>query len=150
MMFSSRAVDFLKEVEGFSETPYQDQACNWTIGYGHKIVDGDSYYPMGPKKKITKAAATTLLKSDMQDKAGNYIDRYVHVELTQNQYDALTSFVYNIGADAFFNSTMLKFLNDKNFIKAAGEFHKWCHIEGHISEGLVCRRSDEKHIFMSE
>jgi lysozyme len=67
--------------------------------------------------------------------------------LNQNQWDALVSFVYNVGAGNFISSTMLKLLNQGDYKGAAGEFPKWVHTNGQINPGLVRRRAAERALF---
>ena len=149
MNVSAKVSQLLKNLEGFEDEPYQDGNGNWTIGYGHKIVEGDDYKPVGNKDKITKKAANDLLLKDIKDKAVQYINNYVHVDLTQNQFDALVLFVFNIGSNEFFHSSILKFINEGDFEKAASEFQKWVHVDGQRCSGLVARRATERNLFMT-
>ena len=143
----------IKQLEGFSATPYRDSAGYWTIGYGHKIIPGDPYYtvdtnPSGTIHSITEAEGDALLDQDMAP-ARNAVLAYSRVPLNENQIDALTSFVYNVGQNAFANSTLLRKLNDGDFNGAADEFMKWIHAGGKVVQGLVNRRATEKELFLS-
>ena len=81
--------------------------------------------------------------------ARNAVLAYSRVPLNENQIDALTSFVYNVGQNAFANSTLLRKLNDGDFNGAADEFMKWIHAGGKVVQGLVNRRATEKELFLS-
>ncbi|MDU6101543.1 MAG: lysozyme, partial [Acinetobacter sp.] len=77
------------------------------------------------------------------------LDKYVKVKVTQNQFDALASFVYNVGETAFVKSTMLAVLNQGNYIAAANQFDRWIFDNGKRINGLVNRRAAEKKLFLS-
>jgi len=140
--------NIIQKFEGLSLVPYKDSAGFWTIGYGHKIVPGDIYYPYGDVKEITEPQAAALLEQDMNEARG-YVSMFVKVPLTQNQKDALTDLVYNIGAGNFSSSTLLKKLNAGDYAGAAAEFPRWNKSGGQVLPGLVSRRADEQALFMS-
>jgi lysozyme len=71
----------------------------------------------------------------------------VHVALNQQQFDALVSFVYNLGAGAFESSTLLRDLNAHNFAAVPGQLEEWCHAGGQVLAGLVARRKAEARLF---
>ena len=104
MKVSERGLDLIKEHEGYSGTVYKDSAGLLTIGYGHLIKAGESY------TNIDEAKASELLAQDSIT-AQNAVRKCVKQPLTQNQFDALMSFAYNIGAGAFCKSTAVKRLN---------------------------------------
>lgn len=145
MKISDHGIQFIKDREGKRLTAYRDQKGVPTIGYGHThgVKMGDV---------ITDNQATLFLLQDLQD-AENAINSHVNVTLTQNQFDALTSFVFNIGEPHFFTSTLLKVLNQKQYLTAANEFLKWdkIHIDGRLIEdhGLKLRRELESQLFVS-
>lgn len=147
-MTTQSAKSIIKKWEGLKLEPYQDAAGYWTIGYGHKIVKGDPYYPEGTVTKISEAEADALLDSDMA-KARSAVLTYTKVPLSQNQLDALTSFVFNVGAGAYRDSTLLAKLNANDFLGAASEFGRWVHAKGQVLAGLVNRRNDEAGLFLS-
>lgn len=78
------------------------------------------------------------------------INTLVKTKLNQNQFDALVSFVYNVGTRKFAKSTMLKFLNANHFPLAAGQFDRWNKVKGVVCQGLVNRRKSEKELFLKE
>lgn len=134
--------------EGLRLESYQDQAGKWTIGYGHLIKPTDPYWPIGPIKKITKEEADALFTSDIAE-SERCIKAHVKVPLTENQYSALVSFVFNIGCPQFTSSRMLRYLNEKQYVQAAAELDKWVHSDGQRLPVLVARRLREKQLFMT-
>jgi len=149
--------DMISRLEGFRSEPYQDQAGFWTIGFGHLIVPGDGFWsPINPggAKSISVAAARALYESDTL-KARRAVDGAVTVELTANQYEALVSLAYNIGASAFASSTLVKKLNAGDYEGAAEQFAAWNKVRDPstgalvVSDGLVARRDTEQQLFMS-
>ena len=141
MNISNNGIELIKQFEGLRLEVYQCTAGVWTIGWGHTsgVKQGD---------KITTEQALDFLRSDLE-KFENVINNLVTVELNQNQYDALVSFVFNIGINAFKQSTMLKFLNAGHFSLAAGQFDRWVKCNGITLEGLVKRRKAEKELFLA-
>lgn len=144
---SSAIIHFIARLEKFRPSVYLDQAGKPTIGYGHLIQPGESF-PNG----ITKEEAEQLLAKDVRT-AEQAIRDKVTVPLTQNQFDALTSLVYNIGAGNFQNSTLLQLLNQGDYESAADQFLVWDKIRDQygklvVSEGLLNRRDDEYDIFL--
>jgi len=77
------------------------------------------------------------------------VNQYVEVPLTQNQTNALTDFVYNVGAGNFSSSTLLALLNAGNYDGAAGEFAKWVFAGGVVAPGLEARRAAEAALFLA-
>ena len=139
---SQACLDFVKQYEGFRANAYKDTGGVWTIGYGttEYVEPGDT---------VTKDQACDLLANDLQE-AADAVDDLVEVELTQHQYDALCSFVYNCGRSAFANSTLLKMINAGRPIKdCAPQFDRWIKDNGKVIAGLVARRKAEREMFES-
>jgi GH24 family phage-related lysozyme (muramidase) len=143
----------LQKHEGFSAKLYDKDGGgnggNCTIGYGHlvhtgKCASADSEKPYA--EGIATEDASKLLVTDIAD-AEQSVRTYVKVDLNQNQFDALVSFVYNAGAANFGDSTMLTLINKGKFEEAADEFDKWVYSGGKKVNGLVNRRADEKALF---
>jgi len=143
MQISYNCLNMVEDFEGFSPIPYYCPAGKPTIGYGHVIKDGEKF------TEVSKTQAETLLKTDMRW-VEKTINNVVSSDITQNEFDALASLIYNIGGTAFRNSTLLKLLNQENFADAADEFLKWCHIGKEVSNGLLTRRKTEKALFEKE
>ncbi|MBS1205286.1 MAG: Phage related lysozyme [Proteobacteria bacterium] len=129
----------IKEFEGLRLRAYQCSANVWTIGYGHTAG-------VGVDDIITEDQAISLLHQDVAE-SERAVNQYVHVPLTQNQFDALVSFVFNLGIGNFCTSTLLKKLNTEDYTGAAGEFLRWVNASGKVLPGLVRRRQAEKALF---
>lgn len=139
MQYSDDALDLTVQSEGCMLNAYQDSVGVWTIGYGHTngVCPGDS---------ITPAQAVAYLREDL-DIASAAVSRLVLVELSQGQFDALTDFVFNLGAGALEHSTLLALLNQGDYEGADQEFAKWVHAGGKVISGLVTRRRKEAALF---
>lgn len=144
---SRSGLDLIKKFEGFRASRYEDIAGKATIGYGHLIKPGETF-PM----TITQDRAEKILAMDSQEAQAG-VRRGVAVPLTQNQFDALTSFVFNFGETNFRGSTLLKKLNAGDYLGAADEFLRWnkARVDGVLREvaGLTNRRIAERHLFLS-
>jgi lysozyme len=134
---------FLQRWEGLELLAYNDGGGVFTIGYGHTkgVKPGD---------KITLEQAQAFLDEDLAE-AETAVNKSVKVPLNQNQYDALVSLAYNIGAGAFLGSTALARLNARNYTGAA-EALTWWNKDGKplkVVQGLVNRRAGEKELFLT-
>lgn len=142
MVCKMRTVNYeiIKEFEGLRLEAYKCPADVWTIGYGHTrgVIPGDV---------ITKKEAEAFLSEDVED-AESAVNEYVNVKLNQNQFDALVSFVYNLGAGNFKSSTLLRKLNQGDYLGAANEFERWNKAGGKVLNGLVRRRKAESNLFI--
>lgn len=112
----------------------------WTIGWGHT-------HTTKPGMVINEAQAQALFERDTAWVEAA-LKKYVKVPLTQNQYDALASLVFNIGEGAFAKSTLLRKLNAKDYEGAANEFPRWNKQKGKVLRGLVRRRAEEMEYFL--
>ena len=141
MKASNYCFDLIKRFEGFSSAAYLCPAGKWTYGYGftHNVKQGDY---------ITKEQAEIRLKQEIKP-IEDTLNSLVTVPLTQNQYDALCSFIFNLGARNFRNSTLLRKLNDGDYKGAANEFLRWTKAGGRELPGLVKRRKAERSLFLS-
>jgi GH24 family phage-related lysozyme (muramidase) len=133
-------LDLIKSFEGLRLTAYICPAGVPTIGYGTT-----SGVRMGDR--ITPAQAEALLRRDLA-KFEQAVDQAVKVTLNSNQFSALVSFTYNVGAGAFQRSTLLKLLNQGNYQAAAQEFMKWNRGGGRVLPGLTRRRLAEQRLFL--
>jgi lysozyme len=141
MKVSQQGVDLIKQLEGFSAQAYRCPAGKLTIGYGHMLQDTSI-------SEISSAMAEALLKVDIE-RFESAINRLVRVPLSQNQFDALVSLIYNIGIAAFSRSILLKKLNKGDFSAAADEFDRWVYVGKTVSVGLQSRRKIEKSLFIN-
>ena len=147
MNISKKGIEFIKSFEGFKSYPYHDIGGIPTIGYGTTRMGA---LPVSMHQHpIDEAEATKILRQDIDATYGAVVDRYVKVDLTQNQFDALVSFTYNLGAHAFFESTLLREINKGNFKIASFEFVKWNHVHGKEVAGLTRRRKAERDMFLA-
>ena len=129
----------IKQYESCQLEAYKCPANVWTIGYGHTkdVTEGMT---------ITEEEAEKLLKEDLEV-IDNYIDSLAYF-ITQNQYDALVSFIFNVGIGNFAESTMKKYLDSGDMLMASEEFDKWVFCKGQVLGGLIARRSEEKELFL--
>lgn len=144
MKISNNGIDFLKLQEGEKLSAYKDTRGIPTIGVGHTgLVDGK---PVAIGMTISKEKSSDLLRSDLQ-----WTERAINsanVTLNQSQYDALCSLVFNIGAAAFNNSTLLKKLKANDYRGAADQFLAWKR-SGKDADILLPRRKRERSLFLS-
>ncbi len=139
MKLGQKGTDILKYFEGCRLEAYQDSVGVWTIGYGH--TKG-----VTPSMTITQEEAEQMLLTELEEYEG-YIENMVAVPLTQNQFDALVVWVYNLGPTNFKNSTLLKELNSGNYYAASNELLRWNKAGGKVLAGLVKRREAEAQLF---
>jgi lysozyme len=141
MKTSINGLNLIKNFEGLRRQAYKCPAGIWTIGYGHTtdVNVGDV---------ITEMQAISLLSQDVAE-SERAVNQYVHVPLTQNQFDALVSFVFNLGVGDFRSSTLLKKINAGDDDGAAQEFGRWIHVDGKTLPGLVRRREAERVLFLN-
>lgn len=137
----------IKEYEGFRGKPYLCPASKPTIGYGAThYADGT---PVTMKdKEISKDQASLLLQQMLNEEYCPKVESLVKVPLTDNQFAAIVSFTYNLGATNLKQSTLLNCLNHKNYNDAAEQFGKWVKAGGQTLPGLVRRRAAEKALFL--
>lgn len=141
MKTSQAGIDLIKRFEGVRANPYFDIVGVKTIGYGHACLNGEV-----PPDCISQSQAEELLKSDLTKfEAG--VSSLVKIPITQNQFDALVSFAFNLGLGNLKSSTLLKKLNANDIAGAADEFHKWDLAGGKHVKGLLIRRLAEKELF---
>lgn len=145
---SPQIIEYLKNKERLRLESYQDAAGLWTTGYGHLIKPGEPYYPNGPVRHITKTQAEIIFAKDLVAPT-RCVNALVQAPLSQNQFDALVSLVFNIGCGNFASSTLLRKLNLLDYKGAADEFPKWRMAKGVILAGLETRRKEERQIFIT-
>ena len=141
-------IELIKKYEGFMSEPYKCPAGVPTIGYGA------TYYPNGERVNmndvsITKETAELYLMN-MLGSYENAVNRYVQVTLTQNQFDALVSFAYNLGNGSLQKSTLLKRVNTNPCDSdITNQFNRWVKAGGKTLRGLVKRRKEEAKLYFS-
>lgn len=139
-------INLIKHFEGLVLHPYKDAVGIPTIGIG------TIKYPDGRKvsmsdSPITEEQAQEFLMHDMNTCIQQVTD-LVKVPVNDNQFGALVSFAYNLGAGALSNSTLLRLLNSGETSQAAEEFLKWNHAGGKVVHGLTLRRQAERALFL--
>ncbi len=163
MKFSNQGIELLKQLEGCvkkgdKHIVYDDKTGRpidggaplphgATIGYGHLIKPGENF-----SGGITERVATELLRADIAA-AECAVQNNITVPLTQNQYDALVIFAYNIGANNFAKSTVVKYINNPNFHSSIypnleSAWRAWNKSGGRVMGGLSRRRNAELHLFV--
>jgi len=130
------ALALLKAWEGLRLTAYQDTGGVWTIGFGH--VGGD----VREGFTVTEEEAERLFRKDL-GWATACVDQRVTVPLTDGQFGALVSFVYNIGETQFLTSTLLRKLNAGDYAAVPSQLARWNKDNGQVIPGLVNRRAAE-------
>lgn len=149
MAVNNATLALITNAEGFVDRWYPDPAHGWkvpTCCYGHTDAAGEPKYAQTKDKRFTKAEGREILLRDL----GKYeaaVKSAVKVPLNANQYGALVSFTYNLGAANLGKSTLLKKLNAGDYAGAAGQFRHWNKAGGKILPGLVKRREAERKLF---
>lgn len=147
MKTSQRGIEFIKNEEGCKLRAYRCPAGVLTIGVGHTSAAGTPQ--VEENMVITEREAEAILASDLRKFEADIL-RLVEAPLTQSQFDALVSFVFNIGTAAFARSTLLRKLNKGDYAVAAAEFPRWNKSNGKVLRGLVNRRAKEAALFIED
>jgi lysozyme len=147
MKTSINGIELIKKFEGFSDKPYLCPAGYLTIGYGHVIQEKERLNSQF-STLITKLKAEEILRNDLA-KFEQAIKTLINVPLNQNQFDALVSFTFNLGAGALQRSTLRQKINRAEHQIAASEFFKWVYAGGKRLGGLVSRRSAESQLYLT-
>jgi lysozyme len=153
MQTSQNGKKLIKSAEAFRSQVYKDSAGYSTIGYGHKLTAIELQRGLF-SQGITIDQASSLLDQDVRQ-VEIQLTNLVTVPLTQNQFDALISFVFNLGVVDFQESTLLKLLNLGEYMAAASQFPCWVKAKDPITDqyitlpGLVTRRQAEMQLFLT-
>lgn len=148
MILDNKGYLLITKFEGLRLKPYLCSAKIPTIGYGN------TYYPDGKKvtlldKDITKQEAFDMFK-ELANRFAKRVDALVTTKLTQNQFNTLVSFAYNVGTGNFSSSTLLKKVNrNPDDLTIKDEFLKWNKAGGKVINGLTNRRNEEANIYFS-
>lgn len=147
MRLSRAGAGLIARFEGFIPRPYDDAAGHATIGYGHLLHHGPvTQADVRRWGTISKAEGMRLLREDARE-AARAVEEQVRVRLHQHQFDALVSFVFNVGAGAFGSSTLLRRLNAGERDAVPGELMRWTRAGGRELAGLVRRRREEADLW---
>jgi lysozyme len=156
MQMSERGKALLAEWEGVELKIYKDSANLPTIGVGHLLtrdeltsgkilIRGETIkYAAG----VTRQQAIDLLDQDL-GKFEDIVNTSVNIDLAQNQFDALVAFAFNVGANAFKSSTLLKCLNKGQYREVPDQLRRWCFAGGQKVQGLANRREKEIQLWSS-
>lgn len=144
MKTSDKGIDFIKSFESLKLKAYKAVPTEkfYTIGYGHYGPD------VTPGMTVTEAEAERLLAEDLAETERAVSRSTAGWNLKQSQFDALVSLAFNIGVNAFQNSTLLKFIKrgaPEDVIR--NEFGRWCHSGGRVLKGLQRRRQAEADMY---
>ena len=142
MKMGEKGIDLIKHFEGFSPTVYRCPSGVATLGYGstHGITMDSP--------PITEEEGLELLMLDIA-KFERGVNRLIDVPLNQNQFDALTSFAFNLGNGSLQASTLRKKVNREDYEGAVDEFPRWVFAGGRRLNGLVKRRYAERALFLT-
>ena len=139
---NSIGLRLIKSFEGLRLKAYQDAVRVWTIGYG-------TTRGVKPGMVITEAQAEQLLREDVRN-FEQAVNSAVKAPINDNQFSALVSFSYNVGAGALRSSTLLKLLNQGDYLGAANQFPRWNKAGGRVLAGLTRRRNAERALFLGQ
>jgi len=163
---NQEGLEIIKRWEGIEDgdpttvnlDPYICPAGVWTIGWGHSVTFNGVQLNMlnDPDGKMSRAifpGGLTMVEAEMllfndTDSRAIRVSKLVKVPLNDNQFSALVSFVFNVGAGNFSRSTLLRKLNEGDYLGAADEFPKWRRAGGRILKGLELRRASERELFL--
>jgi lysozyme len=148
MKLDENGYKLIQGFEGLSLVPYLCSAKVATIAYG------STFYPSGKKvtmqdQPISLATAKWMLK-ETADKFAADVDKLIKSKITQNQFNVLVSFAFNLGISALSRSTLLKKVNaNPNDVTITNEFLKWNKAGGKVINGLTKRRTTEAKIYFT-
>tara|TARA_B100000282_G_scaffold286188_1_gene252453 strand:+ start:307 stop:798 length:492 start_codon:yes stop_codon:yes gene_type:complete len=142
MKISNNGLELIKHFEGCVLNAYKCPAGVWTIGYGHTkdVQPGDEW---------SESHADHMLEVEMEEYEG-YVNNSVTAPINQDQFDALVSWVYNLGGGNLNASTMLKVLNAGQYEEVPAQMMRWNKAGGKVLEGLTRRRQAEANLFMGK
>ena len=141
MKISNKGIELIKRHEGLVLKAYRCPADKWTIGYGHTLN-------VKSTDVINKEQAEYFLRQDVKS-AESDVNRE-KLNLTQNQFDALVSFVFNLGGGNFKKWTLLRKVKaNPNDPTIRAEFERWIYAGGKVLNGLVKRRKEEADLYFT-
>ena len=141
MQLGPKGRALIQSFEKLRYQAYQDSGGRWTIGWGHTGPEVHEFMT------CDDAQADLWFTQDVYN-AVHAVINSLDVAVNQNQFDALVSFTYNVGAGSEAHSTLLRLINQGKFALAADQFNLWNHVDGQVSAGLTARRAAEKALFL--
>lgn len=146
MITSKNGIAIIQEFEGIKTKPYKDCIGLWTVGIGTLIGDGKSL-PDSWNRTFTLEECHALLRKELSH-IERGIAKYISVKLTQNQFDALVCFTYNLGLGCLQRSTLRQKLNRGDKDGAIESWLKYNKAGGKVFKGLDRRRKAEVKLFL--
>lgn len=134
-IINAAGLALVRAYEGLQLEAYRDSGGVWTIGYGHT-------HGVKPGDAISAERAEHMLEADLMG-AEATVMRLVRVPLTDNQFSALVSFVFNVGEAQCARSTLLRKLNGGGYGLVPACLKSWIFDNGRVQPGLVKRRAAE-------
>lgn len=133
---------FIKKEEGLRLTTYKDSGGICTGGWGHNL--GSEYFASA----ISLEQATKWFDQDIES-AERLVKSVIHIDLNQQQFDALVSFCFNVTQSKVSQSMVVSYINQRKFIEALSWLIRWCHDNAqNAQQGLFVRRMKESFIFL--
>lgn len=145
MKISAQSLELIKRHEGLRLKAYLCPAGLLTVGYGHLVREHDGI-KLG--QTISQQTANKFLIEDVAW-AENAVTRFVNHQLAPHQFGAIVSFVFNVGQTTFTRSSVLRFLNERNYPKAMIYLEKYIYGGRKKLKGLITRRAAERRLFES-
>ena len=157
MKLSDKGKRLLAQWEGTRLRLYKDSAGLPTIGVGHLLTKSElssgkiiiNGVTVRYANGLSKQQALDLLGQDVKF-AEQAVNSGVKVLLNQDQFDALVSFTFNVGAGAFTGSTLLKLLNQGRYDQVPTQLLRWVRAGGRVVQGLINRRNNEIRLWRGE
>lgn len=147
MSISAHGINLITSFEDLKLNAYDDGTGIWTIGFGTTVYPNKARVKKG--EHCTLEQAKSFFQYDLR-RFEKTVNEAVRVPISQNQFDALVSLAYNIGSNAFKNSTLLKYLNALAYQDAADQFLVWNKGGGKVLKGLIHRRQVERSLFLKK
>lgn len=148
MRLNNKGISILHKYESLRLEAYLCPAGIPTIGWGNTFYEDGTKVKIGDK--ITKQRADALFENILNDVFIPGVKKLISVRLNENQFSALVSFAYNVGVEAFKNSTLLKRVNNNpNDPDISYQFSRWNKSKGRVLGGLTKRRKDEAKLYFS-
>jgi lysozyme len=142
---SPRGVDLIKRWESLRLRAYLDSGGVPTIGWGTTVYPGGERVRLGDT--CTAEQAEEWLLSHVENECEAPLLEALSSPVNPPMFDALVSWTYNVGREAMRTSTLIRLLNEGNYLAAADEFDRWVMDNGKVVSGLVNRRNDEQELF---
>ena len=144
LRLSPEGLAFIKQYQGFSAEPYQDECHLWVVGYGHLIQGSETF-----DTPLSQSQANALLQLDIYA-CQRVLAQEIEVPLCQIQYDALISLALSLGPETFAASAVVRYINQRQFAKALSVWLMETELNGVRSNGLNRQRQAECALFRTD